>query len=552
MVAVSVAWNGTRIDAADGNSNTSNIGGGAGAGAEPDILYQGSGATPEEVSRKIGTGAGGFSIDTAMTDISTATGTYQTLVMKYAAGNWAALELLSVPGMEARIGSGTNAYAQYDFVGGDNYPEKGGFVFLCADPNIAGYRTATSGSPAFASADYFGIVGDFTATSKSENLVHSAIDIGDGYTVTGGGGADPTANYSDVASFNSTLANRHGFFFALEGEDGAFGQYGTVVWGSSATAVDYQDESSPTVFLLDGFYEAGWSGLEDNVENASTVIAPVGGAFISRGNTTTTDTRSVYNVTGSTATFSRTGQRFINFAQFNCGSTGTYDTCDIQSADFGHNTATLTNCTLRSTAAVNVAMTNDFTVDDTSGLTVAQEGAGHFVDYGTINTQTINWTVTTQGFPVGTTGLNTDTSNGNETILCSVNSGQTLTINVAAGATIPSVKNDGVGDVNIVAGQVTLTITAQDINTGAPIEGARVLVEAAAGGGLAAGTVIIDKALTDVSGQTSDTRSYSGNQPITGRIRRGTSSPLYQTAPITGTINSTSGLSLTISMISDE
>lgn len=460
MVAVSVAWDGTRIDACDSSSSTANIGGGAGAGAEPDIIYQGSGATPEDLSRKIGTNAGGFAVQTTNTDISTATGTYQTLVMKYAAGNWAALELLSVPGMEARLGSGSAAYAQYDFAGSDNYPEKGGFIFLCADPNISGYRTATSGSPNFAGANYFAIVGDFTATSKGENLVHSAIDVGNGYTVTGGGGADPTADYAAIAAFNSILANRQGFLFALEGQEGAYGQYGTVAWGSSATAVDYQDTSAPTVFLLDGFFAAGWSGIEDNVENASTVIAPVGGSFISRGNTTTTDTRGVYNVTGSAANGTRTSQTFVNFAQFNCGSTFTYDSCDIQSADFGHNTATLTDCTLRSTALVNVAMCNDFTVGDTTNLTVVQEGAGHFVDYGTVNTSSINWTVKTQGFPAGTTGSPaTTTSNGNETILVSVNSGQTLTINVAAGASTPSVKNDGLGDVNIVVPEVTVTFT---------------------------------------------------------------------------------------------
>lgn len=451
-----VTWNGTRIDAVDGASSTANIGGGAGAGAEPDIVYQGSGVTPEEVSRKQGTSSGGFAITPSPVDISTGTGTYQTLVMKYAAGNWAALELLSVPGLQSRIGSGASAYAQYDFAGSDAYPEKGGFVFLCVDPNIAGYRTSTSGSPSFTAADYFGIVSDFTATSKSENLVHSAIDVGDGYTVTGA-----TSNYQDIADFNSTLANRHGFFFALEGQDGAYGQYGTVQWGSAASSVDYQDASAPTVFLLDGFFEAGWSGIEDNLENTGTVINPVGGSFIGRGDTTTTDTRPVYNAVGTAATGTkkRTGQRFVNFAQFNCVSVMTYEDCDIQSADFTHDTATLTNCTLRSTALVNVAMTDDFTPADAVGLTVVQEGAGHFWNIGTIaSSQSITWDVTLSGFPAGTTGSPvTTTSNGDEALLCNVASGQTLTINVEPGATTPSVKNDGPGDVNIVVPEVTVT-----------------------------------------------------------------------------------------------
>ena len=112
-----------------------------------------------------------------------------------------------------------------------------------------------------------------------------------------------------------------------------------------------------------------------------------------------------------------------------------------------------------------MAACDDFTVDDTTNLTVVQNGAGHFVDYGNIAaSSSINWTVKTEGFPVGTTGSPvTTTANGNETILVDVDAGETFTINVASGATIPSVKNDGLGDVNIVAGQVSLEITGTDI-----------------------------------------------------------------------------------------
>lgn len=545
MTVASVTWNGGRLDAADSGSTTVNIGGGAGPGGEPDLLYQGSGATPQDVSRKIGTTAGGFWITFTSTDVSTATGTYPTGVLKYAAGNWAALELLSAPGLEARFGSGTGAYAQYDFAGVDNYPEKGGFIFLCADPNISGYRTGTTGSPSFSTATHSAIVGDFTATSKGENLVQSAIDFGDGYTVTNGGGADPTADYADIAAFNSTLANRHGFFFALEGQDGAFGQYGTIIWGSSATAVDYQDTSSPTVFLLDGFYAAGWSGIEDNVENASTSIAPVGGTFISRGNTTTTDTRSVYNVTGTAANGTRTNQKFANFAGFNCGSTFTYVTCDIETADFTHNTATLTTCTLRCTSLVNVAVCDDFTIGDTSGLTVIQAGAGHFVNYGTIASDTtITWTVVTEDFTVGTTGTPaTTTSVGDETILCSVNTGITLTINVGAGASVPSVKNDGLGDVDIVS-SVPVTVTAVDSDQN-PIEGASVY--------LLSGSTEVLNGLTNASGILSG--SFGGTTPATvdatvSAVRSSSSTIPYQDFTLGGSITS-SGYTATAILTED-
>lgn len=62
--------------------------------------------------------------------------------------------------------------------------------------------------------------------------------------------------------------------------------------------------------------------------------------------------------------------------------------------------------------------------------------------------------------------------------------------------------------------------------------------------------VVID-GTTDGSGLISDTRTYATNQPITGRARLATTSPYYKTATITGTINSSSGLDLTVLMQED-
>jgi hypothetical protein len=527
MVAVTVTWNGTRIDAADSGSSTSNIGGGAGAGAEPDIVYQGSGATPEEISRKVGTSAAGFSIDSTITDISTATGTYQTLVMKYAAGNWAALETLATPGLEARLGSGTSAYAQYDFAGSDAYPEKGGFVFLCVDPNIAGYRTATIGSPNFASADYWGIVGDFTATSKSENLVHSSVDVGDGYTVTGGGGADPTADYADISAFNSTLANRHGFLFALEGQEGAYGQYGTVVWGSSATAVDYQDTSAPTVFLLDGFYEAGWSGIEDNLENASTVINPVGGTFISRGDTTTTDTRGVYNVVGSAATGTkkRTSQTFVNFAQFNAASVMTYEDCDIETADLAQNSATLTGCTIRCTALTGVATCNDADFTGLTNVTWVQAGAGHAVEITSPGTYTFD----SQFFD----GFGAD---GTNSAAIYNNSGGAVTINITGAGDTPTVRN-GAGASTTINNAVSITLN--DL-----VAGSTVYIFNSTD------SVELFKVVEPTTTFT-DSVNYTGDKTLLIRVRNHSGTPYYQDFSATGTLTS-SGFTLNVNQILDE
>lgn len=65
-------------------------------------------------------------------------------------------------------------------------------------------------------------------------------------------------------------------------------------------------------------------------------------------------------------------------------------------------------------------------------------------------------------------------------------------------------------------------------------------------------TFVVLAGLTDASGVISMSRVFASNQPITGVTRKSTISPLYKTAPIAGTISSTTGASLSALLISDE
>ncbi len=58
--------------------------------------------------------------------------------------------------------------------------------------------------------------------------------------------------------------------------------------------------------------------------------------------------------------------------------------------------------------------------------------------------------------------------------------------------------------------------------------------------------------LSDSSGVVTANRSYSGSQPIVGRVRKSSSSPYYKSQNITGSVNSSSGFSATVQLISDE
>ena len=119
--------------------------------------------------------------------------------------------------------------------------------------------------------------------------------------------------------------------------------------------------------------------------------------------------------------------------------------------------------------------------------------------------------------------------------------------NNGSNASISSTPNGGT--VTFVEAVLVL-ITAQDVSSLAAIDGARVLIRAAAGGPLPTGTVLYND-VTDVNGQITFNLNYSANQPITGRVRRGTTPPYYKTSPISGVVTNT-GYTQVVLMIGDQ
>lgn len=89
-----------------------------------------------------------------------------------------------------------------------------------------------------------------------------------------------------------------------------------------------------------------------------------------------------------------------------------------------------------------------------------------------------------------------------------------------------------------VTGSTTLTVTV----SGTP----------ASGSGTMVGTWIIINDVTNGSGDISASYTYSASQPISGRVRVASGAgPYYKTAPISGTVSSTTGLSVTVQLIPD-
>jgi hypothetical protein len=97
---------------------------------------------------------------------------------------------------------------------------------------------------------------------------------------------------------------------------------------------------------------------------------------------------------------------------------------------------------------------------------------------------------------------------------------------------------------------VTVKVIAKDSSDYSLIENARVYLVTDAGGPLSPGTLIFNQ-LTNASGYVQNTEYlYTSDQPVTGWIRKATSSPLYKSTNIVGTITS-SGLTITGIMVPD-
>lgn len=197
----------------------------------------------------------------------------------------------------------------------------------------------------------------------------------------------------------------------------------------------------------------------------------------------------------------------------------------------------------------NIAMASgkDVTISGTGNITNTQ-----ITGDVALNAATNLTNVTIVGDLRINTGANSTLTFDNVTVTGSVfndAASNTLTIQATNGSSLTAGDpGTGVGQTDI-QNAVTIEVTVLDEN-GSPLSGARVFVEAAAGGPLAAGTDLINEETTG-TGIVSTSINFSSNQPITGRVRRSTTAPLYKTAPITGTVTA-AGFSVTIQMIRDD
>lgn len=631
MAAVVVSANNTRIAVATIATDTGtwgNDGGGGGVADEPDNVYQGT----TSQSRKVSTTRIGRSYTHGSGTDMTAAATSH-LILKVNATNASALLARSTPAMGIKLGSGSGAYYEYYLFGNDNYPPKGGFQILAVSPNVSGYRDATTGTPTLTAALFWSLLADFSAGSKSENLVIDAIDIGVGLAIVGGDGATADADLADIIFYDEgTTANRFGYITSEAGGKVAF-LIGTLAIGQTSagtSTITEFTEAGKTFVWRNGYTETGFNKLLLDIATAATILDFTNCAFISegevdntagRGYTTTEDTRTEFEVTGagaaSTADFDTCV--FDSFRLFTLLLSTTFRDCVIinsgqidcgTGADLG-GTVVVGSTVAADTGAVlwTAALDPDGELDD---MTIEKGAASHHaVEFGVLSPLTM----TIRGMT--TSGFNAADTNTDSTFYVKRTTG-TVTINVVGGTGNFSYKSDG-ATVVIVIDPVTVQVTALDTDAVA-IEDARVFLQASAGplpfedvvtiansgttatvthtahGMITGDTVVIRGAsltpnngnfvitvttvnaytytmgstpgssptgtilssfvaltgLTNPSGVISVSRTFGADQPVAGWVRRGTTSPLYKTANLSGTIDSTTGFLATAIMVDDE
>ncbi len=159
----------------------------------------------------------------------------------------------------------------------------------------------------------------------------------------------------------------------------------------------------------------------------------------------------------------KTGNIFIGsvFSLYNARTLGaeTYSTCAFD----GSATLTVTSSSDFTNGNIinGVTGVDSLSVSELSDISSNQikgSGSNHGVNLTSIGSGSMTWDCTTSGFDTGSTGSPvTPTSTGNEAIYVSASSG-TITISIATGATIPSIRSAG-ATVNIVAGLVDFKFT---------------------------------------------------------------------------------------------
>jgi len=468
MAAPSYTEDLTDIDLAETLTGWTQInfaGGGGGAlTASPDLALQGTNCVDRQVTAN-DRGA----LFTAGTPLTGAVGGGAHVFVWMFVATPGLTDSIQNNGAYIIAGSASGNLVRYHVEGNDTYGAAGR-VGKCYPIDYATrtantsppYRTLT-GTPG-ATPQVFGAGINTTAAVKGANLGVDAMRYGTGAYLTAGeliSAGDASDNPCTFAGFNTqndNITNRWGILNAV---GGSYELQGTFAIGQNnagtATLCRFED-SDVTIALVDAIHAAS-TFTQFIIDHASTVCNWTNINITALG--TTAPGQIIVNA--NDPTFNITGGTFSGIGTTSLQSNTTAIGTTWRAADqITLNGAQLTSCLIASsiaTAAVSAA-----TLNNMDNCEFESGGTGHAVELSSIGAGSMDWTCNTTGYDTGATGSPvTPTNTGDEDIYVNVGTG-TLTINVGAGNTIPSIRSAG-ATVNVVAGQVTLTLTGLVVNT---------------------------------------------------------------------------------------
>lgn len=487
MAVVAVTFDGTRVDPLDTNTNTGHWGGsGPAPAAEAPLAYQNSLAVNKKVTSSTLAGID-FDPGTGALDM-TAAANKLWYIKTYVSD---AFDLVATFGVSAGIGSANNAYYVYNIAGTgaalsvyNQYPARGGYLITALDPNIAAWRDSTTGSPALATVDWFGVqCAVSTGSAKAENFAFDAIDVGTGLTLVSGGNGDAVGNFTDFVAWDQdTTTNRYG----VVSGNGDFVIARGVLTIGSATATNFSDSTSIVVFP-DGYHSEGLVGIHAQMSNAASTVA-LDNLFIGEGTrngVAANDTRPNLTVGGGSAICTVAGT-FRNFSTFDCtGATIIQvDGADIECELLIQDGELITNSIIRTNALSAIACLQDpklgTATPNVNNTEFIQSGVGHAIEIDTAGDYTLD--------NLSFTGYGADTTN-DAAVYVSAASG---TVNITTTGTV-TYRTAG-ATVNIL-NDVTITFDKLKDNTEVRI--------------FNTGTTTEIAGIEDAIGGTTDDRSFA-------------------------------------------
>lgn len=352
------------------------------------------------------------------------------------------LGTLAQGGVRIMVGDSSSVWDGFYMDGSDTYAY-GGWVNHVVDP------TLTPDSSAGTTTDTYAMVGNgwnlpTQAPSKGNPFGTDIIRYGRGESRFTGG---ETANYATFLGYS--LVNDHpttGRLGLMQAVKGGYLYKGLMSLGLTATAVDMRDAN--VNISIENTFKVASTFNRIEVHNASSNIEWIAVQISALGTVSKGQFEAVDN-----ATIAKTACTFTDMDSFIYQSNSTlltniYRRCGLVT----QGSATFTSCTFdepSGTVGISVNSLNIITK-----TTFNSDGTGHAVDLGTISSNTsMTWDNTANDYAA------TNGSTGNETILISVDTGITLTINVTDTASTPTYYNTGLGTVSVVAGQKTFKFT---------------------------------------------------------------------------------------------